>query len=163
MCSALAVVLAVGIIALIALYTANMIKESQGHSVSVDISNPGNEFKGESFTEEYPPVDQQSSHKPLTAIDMTTKKPEKSSCDDIVPGLNKLSRGIDITTVDLVPTDLSGSHGYKQPVIDFTCDDQKKWVQNEVSNCSKLKVYMQKKSKLHMNSWKKHVFLLVCL
>ncbi|CAG2231311.1 PRF1 [Mytilus edulis] len=41
------------------------------------------------------------------------------------PFLNRLRDGVDITKLDLLPIDASGNDGFRYPVIDFTCNENK--------------------------------------
>ena len=54
-------------------------------------------------------------------------------CHKLVPGLKQLMRGVDVTTLDLLPMEFSGSHGYKKPLFEFSCDEGKKFSINGVS------------------------------
>ena len=58
-------------------------------------------------------------------------------CRNLVPGLKQLMRGVDVTTLDLLPMDFSGSHGYKKPLFQFSCDEGKKFPINGVSKLEK--------------------------
>lgn len=48
-------------------------------------------------------------------------------CTQLPPGLERMSRGVDITSLDLFPTDLSLASGYRQSLFDFTCDSGATW------------------------------------
>lgn len=48
-------------------------------------------------------------------------------CAHILPGLERMSRGIDITRLDLFPSDLSVDIGLEQVLFDFTCDNAITW------------------------------------
>ena len=54
-------------------------------------------------------------------------------CNNLLPGLNRLFRGIDVTKLDLLPLEFTGSHGFKQPIIEATCNQNKKWTLDGVS------------------------------
>ena len=56
------------------------------------------------------------------------------ACKRLVPGLNRIKQGVDVTQLDFLPLDLHGSHGYKQPIIDFTCNQGRKWDLDGVGN-----------------------------
>ena len=43
-------------------------------------------------------------------------------CSNTPPGVRKMVKGVDITTLDLVPLDLTSVDGYKSPIINFTCN-----------------------------------------
>lgn len=43
-------------------------------------------------------------------------------CVNIPPFLSRLRDGVDITKLDLLPLDWGTDDGFKNPVIDFTCD-----------------------------------------
>ncbi|XP_013787111.1 perivitellin-2 67 kDa subunit-like [Limulus polyphemus] len=47
-------------------------------------------------------------------------------CQNTAPGLNILRRGVDVTTLDLLPQNFNDDRGYKKPIFDFTCNDSKK-------------------------------------
>jgi len=49
-------------------------------------------------------------------------------CGNIPPGIAKLSRGVDITTLDLLPLDNSEANGFGRTLFSFTCDKGKRWV-----------------------------------
>ena len=65
----------------------------------------------------------------LSAAAVTSGEP----CRNLVPGLKQLMRGVDVTTLDLLPMDFSGSHGYKKPLFEFSCELGKKFSINGVS------------------------------
>ncbi len=48
-------------------------------------------------------------------------------CALIPPGLDRVSHGVDATTFDLFPPDLTTANGLVHTVFDFTCDQKKKW------------------------------------
>ncbi|XP_071106999.1 perivitellin-2 67 kDa subunit-like [Haliotis cracherodii] len=50
-------------------------------------------------------------------------------CPSPPPGINKMRRGVDVTTLDLLPLDLTTSNpdGFKRPIIDFTCNLNLTW------------------------------------
>ncbi len=48
-------------------------------------------------------------------------------CSLIPPGLDRVSHGVDATTFDLFPPDLTEANGFVHTVFDFTCDQKKKW------------------------------------
>ncbi len=48
-------------------------------------------------------------------------------CAQLPPGLERMSRGVDITSLDLFPTDLSLASGFRQSLFDFTCDSGATW------------------------------------
>ncbi|GFO25878.1 hypothetical protein PoB_005238300 [Plakobranchus ocellatus] len=48
-------------------------------------------------------------------------------CSKTPPGVSKLMKGVDITTLDLLPIGLTGSDGFKSPVIDMACNDDRVW------------------------------------
>ncbi|XP_076104872.1 perivitellin-2 67 kDa subunit-like [Mytilus galloprovincialis] len=43
-------------------------------------------------------------------------------CANIPPFLNRLRDGVDITKLDLLPLSLASNDGFRNPVIDYTCD-----------------------------------------
>ena len=55
-------------------------------------------------------------------------------CENLLPGVERMSRGVDITTLDLFPTDLSLSSGFRQSLFDFTCDSASKWTHPSIAN-----------------------------
>ena len=42
-------------------------------------------------------------------------------CESPVPGLQQLTRGVDITKLDLSPQDLTQSNGFQRSIIPLTC------------------------------------------
>ena len=50
-------------------------------------------------------------------------KPQSHQCEPLLPGLGRMSRGVDITSLDLFPLDLiaSSGSGFRQTLFDFTC------------------------------------------
>ncbi|GFR71720.1 perivitellin-2 67 kDa subunit [Elysia marginata] len=48
-------------------------------------------------------------------------------CSKAPPGVRKIVKGVDITTLDLVPLDFTTSDGFKSPVINFTCNLDRKY------------------------------------
>ena len=70
-------------------------------------------------------------------LPLASSSPPKKLCSNLVPGLKRLNRGVDITTLDMLPLDYSSSHGYRQPVVGFTCNEGKKYSIGEVSAFSK--------------------------
>ncbi|KAK0060711.1 perivitellin-2 67 kDa subunit [Biomphalaria pfeifferi] len=47
-------------------------------------------------------------------------------CSNPPPGIQKMFRGVDIIKLDLIPLNI-GSNGFKGPVLNFTCEEQKTW------------------------------------
>ncbi|VDI18488.1 Hypothetical predicted protein [Mytilus galloprovincialis] len=47
-------------------------------------------------------------------------------CTNVPPFLYRLRDGVDLTKLDLLPLDVSGNDGFRYPVIDFTCNHQKR-------------------------------------
>ncbi|CAG0897906.1 unnamed protein product [Darwinula stevensoni] len=43
-------------------------------------------------------------------------------CTYTLPFLSKMSRGVDVTQLDLTPMDTTGRDGFRQPIFNFTCD-----------------------------------------
>jgi hypothetical protein len=60
----------------------------------------------------------------LTYIELS-----KSSdvCENLPPGLQRMTRGIDITTLDLFPADLAQSNGFQRNLFALTCNKARKW------------------------------------
>ena len=51
-----------------------------------------------------------------------------SQCSDgLIPGVEKMARGIDITELDLFSTDLQQTNGFRNTIIDLTYDSGRKW------------------------------------
>lgn len=48
-------------------------------------------------------------------------------CSNLLPGLSKITKGVDITRLDLLPLDFSGNDGTMSPIIQLTCDQGKQW------------------------------------
>ncbi|XP_075244690.1 perivitellin-2 67 kDa subunit-like [Convolutriloba macropyga] len=49
------------------------------------------------------------------------------NCDNLPPGIAKMTLGVDIKTVDFTPLDSKQPDGYRGGVIKFTCDEGKIW------------------------------------
>ena len=48
-------------------------------------------------------------------------------CANIPPGMDKLKKGLDIATLDLLPKEAEGADmGYKRNVYDYTCEEGKR-------------------------------------
>ena len=47
-------------------------------------------------------------------------------CNTAPPGVVKIFKGVDITSLDLLPTDFTADDGFKSPVLNFTCNQQNK-------------------------------------
>lgn len=56
------------------------------------------------------------------------------ACEQLPPGLERMSRGVDITSLDLFPSDLSLSSGFRQSLFEFTCDTGAKWTHPSIAN-----------------------------
>ncbi|KAK7474477.1 hypothetical protein BaRGS_00034299 [Batillaria attramentaria] len=83
-------------------------------------------------------MEKQVSHLPLSALFLvvvatgalklqTTHPPVTlrtgTSCSNVIPGLFRQSRGVDVSRLELMPLDMMESEdGFRSPVIDFTCD-----------------------------------------
>jgi hypothetical protein len=52
---------------------------------------------------------------------------DAAACLRIPPALDRMLRGIDITTLDLMPSELTKSNGFNHPIMEFTCDTARKW------------------------------------
>ncbi|CAL1530299.1 unnamed protein product [Lymnaea stagnalis] len=48
-------------------------------------------------------------------------------CSNPPPGIQKMTRGVDITKLDLVPVDVIGTNGFKSPIINFSCSRNRTW------------------------------------
>ncbi|KAK7474466.1 hypothetical protein BaRGS_00034288 [Batillaria attramentaria] len=58
----------------------------------------------------------QTTHPPVTLATGT-------SCSNVIPGLFRQSRGVDVSRLELMPLDMMESEdGFRSPVIEFTCD-----------------------------------------
>src|SRR5699024_5701212 len=55
-------------------------------------------------------------------------------CNNPYPGLVRMARGVDITSLDLFPADLLGSNGFGRTLFEFTCNSNKKWSHPENSS-----------------------------
>ena len=64
---------------------------------------------------------------------VVTSEKDVRMCDNLVPGLKRLSRGVDITSLDLMPLSFGGSNGYRQPLLDYDCSGGRKITINGVS------------------------------
>lgn len=49
----------------------------------------------------------------------------------LIPGIEKMARGVDITELDLTPSDLQRANGYKRTIVAFTCDSDLKWATSD--------------------------------
>ncbi|XP_025102371.1 perivitellin-2 67 kDa subunit-like [Pomacea canaliculata] len=47
---------------------------------------------------------------------------EAKVCSKVVPGLDKLRSGVDLTKLDLLPLSEFGDNGFRSAVVDYTCD-----------------------------------------
>ena len=45
----------------------------------------------------------------------------------LIPGIEKMARGIDITELDLFPTNLLQANGFRKTIMELTCDSQRTW------------------------------------
>jgi len=52
---------------------------------------------------------------------------ETGECANILPAIARMSRGVDITTLDLIPSNLLQPNGYKHVLFDFTCKHNRTW------------------------------------
>ncbi|RWS00194.1 perivitellin-2 67 kDa subunit-like protein, partial [Dinothrombium tinctorium] len=50
-----------------------------------------------------------------------------ATCSNVIPGLVKLSRGVDITKLDLTPLDTTEDDGFDRRIFDFTCNKKAMW------------------------------------
>ena len=48
--------------------------------------------------------------------------------DVVLPGIERMALGIDITKLDLFPTNFHQTNGFMKPVLDFTYKNNSKWV-----------------------------------
>ena len=48
-------------------------------------------------------------------------------CENLLPGLERMSRGVDITSLELFPYDISLTNGFRQSLFDFSCNSDLKW------------------------------------
>ena len=62
------------------------------------------------------------------SCDAGTRNASDIYCAHLVPGMNRMRSGWDITAIDMQPMDKGDDMGSRQPVIDFTCNRRKKWV-----------------------------------
>jgi hypothetical protein len=62
----------------------------------------------------------------LSIYDMIQKS-SSIYCLTPPPGIDILQKGIDITIFDLLPEEMSKPIGIKRNIFDFTCDENKKW------------------------------------
>ncbi|XP_075256735.1 perivitellin-2 67 kDa subunit-like [Convolutriloba macropyga] len=53
-----------------------------------------------------------------------------ATCSNILPGLTRMSSGVDITTLDLEPRDQLSSAGFKRLLFDIECDNGTRWTYN---------------------------------
>jgi hypothetical protein len=52
---------------------------------------------------------------------------DATACQRLPPQLERLIRGIDITELDLIPTELTHANGFNHPIMEFTCNNVRKW------------------------------------
>ena len=50
------------------------------------------------------------------------------NCARIIPGVDRMRSGWDITVLDVKPMDRTKDHGDRQPILDFTCNKGEKWI-----------------------------------
>lgn len=55
-------------------------------------------------------------------------------CVDILPGVSRMARGIDITSLELFPEDISQSSGFRASLFDLTCDSGRKYKHPTIEN-----------------------------
>lgn len=54
-------------------------------------------------------------------VSLYSSNVRESSCDNILPGLSFLQRGVDITRLDPFPNSIDGKDGFGDNIIEFTC------------------------------------------
>ena len=52
---------------------------------------------------------------------------ETAYCKKVVPGLDRISQGVDISQLDLFPPDITAPTGFVQPIVEFTCAVEHPW------------------------------------
>jgi hypothetical protein len=58
-----------------------------------------------------------------------SKSLDQTNCNNLVPGINRLGQGIDITLLDLYHDyTVDTIDGYVNSIIDFTCNENKTWI-----------------------------------
>lgn len=55
----------------------------------------------------------------------------ESSCRNPYPGLVRMARGVDITTLDLFPTNLLSANGFGRTLFEFSCKGGNTWAHPE--------------------------------
>ncbi|XP_059142063.1 perivitellin-2 67 kDa subunit-like [Physella acuta] len=58
---------------------------------------------------------------------LITRASGVTECSNPPPGVQKIFRGVDITTLDLAPIDFQGNSGFKNPVLNFSCNSGRNW------------------------------------
>ncbi|KAI2806882.1 hypothetical protein BLOT_008841 [Blomia tropicalis] len=59
---------------------------------------------------------------------------ETGFCSLLLPGLARMSKGIDVTSLDLFPSDIAQPGGFRQSIFEFTCKEGKTWKHPSFSN-----------------------------
>lgn len=49
------------------------------------------------------------------------------SCKNLVPGLEKISSGVDVSTLDILPVTTQFDKGFGRSILSYTCANNKKW------------------------------------
>src|SRR5699024_4281197 len=52
---------------------------------------------------------------------------DKTFCKKLVPGLGRMTQGIDISVLDLFPPDITAPSGFLRPIFEYTCNEERPW------------------------------------
>ena len=56
----------------------------------------------------------------------SSTNPLSTACSNVMPGLNRLRRGVDVAKLDLFSLQpMSADDGFRKPIVDFTCSEGK--------------------------------------
>ena len=62
----------------------------------------------------------------VSALSLDTTEDVKY-CKKLVPGLGRMSQGLDIAALDLFPPDVTMPNGFVQPLFEYTCNQERAW------------------------------------
>ena len=48
-------------------------------------------------------------------------------CENLLPGVGRMTRGVDITELDMTPADMLLTNGFRHSLFDMTCDRNRTW------------------------------------
>ena len=70
----------------------------------------------------------------LIVLMIFTSSENAKICENVLPGLNRLRCGVDISSLDMIPLEGTSPHaGFRKPIVDFTCSKGKKVKIDQVS------------------------------